>query len=285
MRVSAAALGGADLGQRLRRGDDFDDAAVLQPQSVAGTQHHRLGKVEQEAQARARRSWRSGGGSARRSRAPPHQAGSPSPQTGGKDGMGVKHGASKRTVGLWAVGLYASAATAFCLWPSAQTQRQPACEPVYVSLTALRLSGVTAIPLGRPSPDASSNQPERPGLRTGPACLAAPRVAPIRFCSRRGLPCRRRCRRRGALLPHPFTLADRKAGGLLSVALSLGSPPPDVIRRRVAWSPDFPPPEGDGRPADWREGRCAAGGEVKPRRCQRTPTRLNKSKAVAARIV
>src|SRR4051794_34328366 len=33
------------------------------------------------------------------------------------------------------------------------------------------------------------------------------RVAvPIRFCSRWGLPCRLRCRRRGALLPHLFTL-------------------------------------------------------------------------------
>src|ERR1700753_2869473 len=69
------------------------------------------------------------------------------------------------------------------------------------------------------------------------------RVVPIRFCSRRGLPCRRRCRRRGALLPHPFTLTpslfreEKTEGGLLSVALSLGSPPPDVIRRRVRPEP------------------------------------------------
>ena len=66
---------------------------------------------------------------------------------------------------------------------------------------------VTAIPLGRPSPSASSNQPERQANGQGPAAFEAPRVAPIRFCSRRGLPCRRRCRPRGALLPHPFTLA------------------------------------------------------------------------------
>ena len=32
------------------------------------------------------------------------------------------------------------------------------------------------------------------------------RAVPIRSCSRWGLPCRRRCRRRGALLPHLFTL-------------------------------------------------------------------------------
>jgi len=33
-----------------------------------------------------------------------------------------------------------------------------------------------------------------------------PRAVPIRSCSRWGFPCRRRCRRRGALLPHLFTL-------------------------------------------------------------------------------
>ena len=37
-------------------------------------------------------------------------------------------------------------------------------------------------------------------------------VAPIWSCSRWGLPCRRRYRRRGALLPHPFTLARRRSG-------------------------------------------------------------------------
>src|SRR5690606_9713571 len=38
------------------------------------------------------------------------------------------------------------------------------------------------------------------------------------------------CHRRGALLPHPFTLASalRRFGGLLSVALSVGSRPPGV---------------------------------------------------------
>ena len=36
---------------------------------------------------------------------------------------------------------------------------------------------------------------------------ATPPAAPTWSCSRWGLPCRRRCRRRGALLPHHFTLA------------------------------------------------------------------------------
>src|ERR1700759_4240181 len=34
-------------------------------------------------------------------------------------------------------------------------------------------------------------------------------AVPIRSCSRWGLPCRLRCRKRGALLPHLFTLARR----------------------------------------------------------------------------
>jgi len=55
----------------------------------------------------------------------------------------------------------------------------------------------------------------------------------------------------GALLPHRFTLtslhgaAARRptpaSGGLFSVALSLGSPPLDVIQHPALWSPDFPP--------------------------------------------
>jgi hypothetical protein len=51
------------------------------------------------------------------------------------------------------------------------------------------------------------------------------------------------CPSRGALLPHHFTLARslRNVGGLLSVALSVGSRRPDVIWRPARWSPDFPP--------------------------------------------
>src|SRR5258708_36808323 len=40
--------------------------------------------------------------------------------------------------------------------------------------------------------------------------------------------------------PLPRQYATRR-GGLFSVALSLGLPPPDVIRHRLSWSPDFPP--------------------------------------------
>jgi len=45
------------------------------------------------------------------------------------------------------------------------------------------------------------------------------------------------------------------SGGLLSVALSLGSPPPDVIRRRVRMEPGLSSVrENSGRPANWRAG-------------------------------
>src|SRR5439155_23758967 len=98
------------------------------------------------------------------------------------------------------------------------------------------------------------------------------RGTPIRSCSWRGLPCRRRYRRRGALLPHPFTLApDQVRGGLLSVALSLGSPPAGVTRRHVVVEPGLsssarrrPRPPGRLVRAEgdlWRgrgQGRCAS---------------------------
>jgi len=79
------------------------------------------------------------------------------------------------------------------------------------------------------------------------ACTVARRpVIPTWSCSWWGLPCRPRCRGRGALLPHPFTLTGRRAGsrtgGLLSVALSLGSPPPDVIRHRISVEPGLSSP-------------------------------------------
>jgi hypothetical protein len=81
---------------------------------------------------------------------------------------------------------------------------------------AKKSAGVTAIPLGRRLPGASSNLPGRQGLDIDPEVLlrfaqTKPRAVPIRSCSRWGLPCRRCCRRRGALLPHHFTLAARCA--------------------------------------------------------------------------
>jgi hypothetical protein len=68
------------------------------------------------------------------------------------------------------------------------------------------------IPLGRSSPNASRDQPgqrRENALVRDPPCGRSGPAAPIRSCSRWGLPCHRRYRRRGALLPHPFTLTGR----------------------------------------------------------------------------
>ncbi len=99
-------------------------------------------------------------------------------------------------------------------------------------------------------------QPTRARSRDGPAAaLASAACAPIRSCSRWGLPCRACYHPRGALLPHRFTLAVRHAGGgLLSVALSLGLPPPDVIRHRVSMEPGLSSACCGGHPADWPSG-------------------------------
>ena len=114
--------------------------------------------------------------------------------------------------------------------PSPLTTYQPACKPGSV-WPAARAANVTAIPLARRLPGASSNLPERL-IRTDSGSVLQSRIwshaVPIRSCSRWGLPCRFRCRKRGALLPHRFTLAaavrNARRGGLFSVALSLNCP-------------------------------------------------------------
>ena len=88
-------------------------------------------------------------------------------------------------------------------------------------------------------------QPTRTERDSAPVSFETP--VPIRSCSRRGLPCRPCFQERGALLPHPFTLTlpVARTGGLLSVALSLGSPVAQFAGRTLSaalpsWSPDFP---------------------------------------------
>jgi hypothetical protein len=81
--------------------------------------------------------------------------------------------------------------------------RQPAYKPGSVGrdANATRDGHSSATPVARrlKRPTRAANPDMDPGI--------APRAAPIRFCSRWGLPCRLRRRRRGALLPHRFTLA------------------------------------------------------------------------------
>jgi len=64
-------------------------------------------------------------------------------------------------------------------------------------------------------------------------------------CRRWGLPCQRRYRPCGALLPHHFTIACARKGTIgciFSVALSRGLPRVAVSHHRALSCPDFPPP-------------------------------------------
>jgi hypothetical protein len=67
-------------------------------------------------------------------------------------------------------------------------------------------------------------------------------AAPIRSCSRCGLPCHRRYRRRGALLPHPFTLTFTKKAVCFLWHFPWGRPRRALPGTVFPWSPDFPPP-------------------------------------------
>ncbi len=102
-----------------------------------------------------------------------------------------------------------------------------------------RVLSWTTIHLGRPSPIASSNLPGSPLRR---AVRAEAHYSPIWSCSRRGLPCRGVLPPARCALTAPFHPYRRiSAGGIFSVALSMGSRPPGVTWRPARWSPDFPP--------------------------------------------
>jgi hypothetical protein len=112
---------------------------------------------------------------------------------------------------------------------------QPACKPGFV-WRAVSLARVMAIPLGRPLPAASSNQP---GQRSGDGSkdfsgekhLASPLFgfAPGGACHAAHVAMR--------AVRSYRTVSPLPCGGLFSVALSLGLPPPEVIRHRVSVEP------------------------------------------------
>ena len=98
-------------------------------------------------------------------------------------------------------------------------------------------------------------------------------AAPIRSCSRWGLPCRPCCQGRGALLPHRFALArgsSRLAQAVLARAVCFlwhypwGRPRRPLAGTVFPWSPDFPPPTGLPRPQ--RSSNCLAPRDVRFRR-------------------
>jgi len=126
--------------------------------------------------------------------------------------------------------------------------RQPVCKPGsgwHADSVRIRDGHSSGTPVTR-----RLKQPTRTagsGPIPRPAALARerPRTAPIRSCSRWGLPCRRRCRRRGALLPHRFTLTAANTQRAAAVC-SLWHYPWARTRRMLSGtvcprSPDFPP--------------------------------------------
>jgi hypothetical protein len=86
---------------------------------------------------------------------------------------------------------------------------RPDGEPQRANPKGRTTGAARAIHLGRSSPNASRDRPERRCRRPARRRRRLPTspAAPTWSCSRWGLPCRCRCRRRGALLPHHFTLA------------------------------------------------------------------------------
>ncbi len=124
------------------------------------------------------------------------------------------------------------AAVFFCSTPK-KTARWPVSRVLYPFAWAM------TIHLRRLLPGAWR---DLPGWRPGNMPAARSGAIPIWSCSRRGLPCRACCQPRGALLPHPFTLTLITEGGLLSVALSLGLPPPGITRHRVSVEPGLSSP-------------------------------------------
>ena len=117
------------------------------------------------------------------------------------------------------------------------------------------------IPLGPPLPAGSSCQPGPLGLKR--PCRDIPvgisrREAPIRHCSRWGLPCRSGCPSRGGLLPHRFTLDLRErrrsvlCGAFPRVAPAGRYPAPLLHGVRTFLDPEGPRPSGHPRKARLR---------------------------------
>ena len=101
------------------------------------------------------------------------------------------------------------------------------------------------------------------GAKTRMAAIARRQcrpAVPIRSCSRRGLPCRPRCRGRGALLPHPFTLTLGPEPlwrfafcGTFPGVAPAGRYPAPCFRGARTFLPRSRNPEGS-HPAVWRGG-------------------------------
>jgi len=101
-----------------------------------------------------------------------------------------------------------------------------------------RVLSRTTIHLGRASPRASSDLPESgAGNAVGFLFGLAPSgVYPAVRITTNAV------RSYRTISPLPATSRGWEAGGIFSVALSVGSRRPEVIWHPALWSPDFPPP-------------------------------------------
>ena len=117
-----------------------------------------------------------------------------------------------------------------------------------------------AIPLGRPLPSASCDRPER--RRGGPPGIPAKECLPLLFGLAPGGVFRAAAVAGGAVRsyrtvsPLPPAGGSGRSGGVLSVALSLGSPPPGVTRHRTSVEPGLSslrPKAESGHPAVWHQ--------------------------------
>jgi len=123
--------------------------------------------------------------------------------------------------------------------PSAREQQKSPCRPavsrvLFPPPVGPDRRGAKAISLDPPLPTGS---PDEVGKRPTRDRRAQPARVAAWPCTRWGLPCRRRRRRRGALLPHLFTLTRLRrglggralragaGGGMFSVALSRSRAP------------------------------------------------------------
>ena len=160
--------------------------------------------------------------------------------------------------------------------PTAESQRlswaNPAVSAHYVSVLFSHHSGqeqksrrsisrVLSTPesAGRPflwdgcyHPPQATNPGGEPEIPPHP-CLSTMPAAPIRSCSRWGLPCRLGCPSRGALLPHRFTLTrgrERRRAVCSLWHFPWGRPRRTLSGTVFPWSPDFPPMLAHQRPSD-----------------------------------
>jgi len=137
--------------------------------------------------------------------------------------------------------------------PRARLRGRRAHKPSSV-LASVAGERVVAIHLGPTSPWVSSDVTRKLGR-------AALKRSPIPPCSRWGLPCGRRYRRPGELLPHPFTLTARPESGAAVYSLlhfPRGHPHQALPGILPCGARTFLPPPPKGRPATTRAAPTAA---------------------------